>query len=968
MNTSSSADAALRALAEALRQLPAAAAVFDVAGRLVYANVRARALVAPQEHSGALDVVDHDGRAYDGDEWSLLRALAAGEPVDGEERLLRRSDGSEVVLRCSSSQILDEDRSVVAGVLMLADVTDDRRDRERLSTFERLLERTDDAIVGTDVDFCLTIWNAGAERLYGYTADEVLGRPAREVASYVGDESRHQLEGELLDDDRTRTAITAQRKDGTLVEVDIHAVAVRDGRGDVVGYLGVHRDMTARRRAEDERQAAQRRIETILESITDAFVAVDGQWRYTYVNDLALERMRARLGPELRREEVLGRGMWELFPSIVETELHERYQEAMRERRPVQFEAFIPGDDEWVDAHAYPSDGGLSIYYRDVSDRKRAEAAHDERARQRAVVAALGVRALGEADPQALMDEAVTAVARTLGVDLAGVAEILAGRDELLLRAGFGWRPGVVGRATGSAGEGSLVGYTAMIGQPVIAEDVSSDPRFTISPFLADHTPVSAVNVVLPGRHAPFGVLSAFALQPRRFSDDDVNFMQAVANVISVAFETAATETRLREVREAERRRIARDLHDEALQRLALALAEASRRSSHGSAGSEDELVGLLKGVGQQLRGAIYDLRLEEDEKQPLAERLRALVGVHAAMPGAPIELDVADATPDLPDRRGTAVLRIVGEALTNARRHAAAGRIVVRAFGDERTLRVEVADDGAGFDPDAQAPARESMGLRGMRERADLVGVELEVFTALGSGTTVSLELAVGSDDRTAEDPVRILLVEDHAAVREAIAATFEREPDFTVVGQAGSLAQARGMLAGVDVALLDLGLPDGFGPDLIAELRRRSPHAEAVVLSAALDRASLARAVESGAAGTIDKLAHLDEVVDAVRRLRAGQTLLAHDDVIELVAFERRRRRQETADRELIAHLTPREREVLQALAQGLDSQAIADRLHITLRTQRNHVANILAKLGVHSQLQALVFCLRYGVVKIR
>ena len=103
-------------------------------------------------------------------------------------------------------------------------------------------------------------------------------------------------------------------------------------------------------------------------------------------------------------------------------------------------------------------------------------------------------------------------------------------------------------------------------------------------------------------------------------------------------------------------------------------------------------------------------------------------------------------------------------------------------------------------------------------------------------------------------------------------------------------------------------------------------------------------------------------------MRRLRAGETLLALHEVNELVGYERRRREQESEDRETLARLTPREREVLQALAEGLDSQAIAGRLHITLRTERNHVANILSKLGVHSQLQALVSCVRYGVVEIR
>jgi DNA-binding NarL/FixJ family response regulator len=88
----------------------------------------------------------------------------------------------------------------------------------------------------------------------------------------------------------------------------------------------------------------------------------------------------------------------------------------------------------------------------------------------------------------------------------------------------------------------------------------------------------------------------------------------------------------------------------------------------------------------------------------------------------------------------------------------------------------------------------------------------------------------------------------------------------------------------------------------------------------------------------------------------------------VVELLRFAERHGQQEHDDRAAIAELTPREREVLQALADGLDSQAIAERLHISVRTEQNHVANILAKLGVHSRLQATVFVLRYGVVEIR
>jgi DNA-binding NarL/FixJ family response regulator len=332
------------------------------------------------------------------------------------------------------------------------------------------------------------------------------------------------------------------------------------------------------------------------------------------------------------------------------------------------------------------------------------------------------------------------------------------------------------------------------------------------------------------------------------------------------------------------------------------------------------------------------------------------------------VELDIHDGVPSTAlGSRGTEILRLVGEALTNARRHSQAASIRVSAWGSPERLCVEVYDDGRGFDPGAE-PAAARAGIAGMRERAALLGGDLDVTSQPGGGTRVRVEVALGGASRQQQRQTRVLLVDDHAAVRQAIAAMFERERDFQVVGQAASLAEARGMLKEVDVAVVDLGLPDGYGGELITELSVVNPRSQALVLSASLDRTEIARAIESGAAGTLDKVAQLDELVDAVRRLRAGETLIPLDEVLELLRFAGQQREHERQDRAAIARLTPRELEVLQALAEGLDSQAIADRLYISIRTERNHVANILAKLGVHSQLQALVFALRYGVVNVR
>ncbi len=129
-------------------------------------------------------------------------------------------------------------------------------------------------------------------------------------------------------------------------------------------------------------------------------------------------------------------------------------------------------------------------------------------------------------------------------------------------------------------------------------------------------------------------------------------------------------------------------------------------------------------------------------------------------------------------------------------------------------------------------------------------------------------------------EDAARILLVEDHASFRQALAFMFEREPEFTVTGQAGSLAEAREAVDGADVAVVDLGLPDGDGIELVEEFSSRRPSVATLVLSASLEPAKFASAVEAGAAGILHKSASISEIVDSVRRLRAGEALISANE----------------------------------------------------------------------------------------
>jgi DNA-binding NarL/FixJ family response regulator/GAF domain-containing protein len=580
----------------------------------------------------------------------------------------------------------------------------------------------------------------------------------------------------------------------------------------------------------------------------------------------------------------------------------------------------------------------------------------NRQARQQGMVAELGDRRARIHDAIALMDEAVAMVSRTLDVELVAVAERMAVGDRLLLRSGAGWKPGRVGRVQSAGGTASLDGYVLETGEPLVCEDVARETRCRPSPVVVDHEVVSAAVVPISGHRAPFGALGVFSRRPRQFGEGEVNFLRAIANVLSSAFERAQMEQQIRDVRGTERRRSARAPRRDA--------SGAGRRARGTSAGAgDDDLVAALKRIRQQIRG----FRLGVARDQPLAPRLEELMVVQrAAAPDVEFELTVRDVSPRLPDEMSTHLLRIAGEALTNARRHASVRRIEVRVSVDDDLLVASIADDGRDVAPGRSVPAGCGHGLVGMRTRAELLGGELRLLRTAGGGTTVELRAPLRARPAPGEC-LRVLLVDDHAAIREVRALAFTEDGGFVVVGQAGALAEARTMLEDVDVAIIDLTLPDGHGADLIPALRASSPDAQAVVLSAHADRAATANAVEKGATAVLTNPTDPHDLIAAVSRLDAGDTLIPRGEMVAPPRFTERQRDLALHERRLAEALTPRERQVLQLLADGLDAKHVAARLHITHRTQRNHVTNILAKLGVHSQLQALVVALRNGIVEL-
>jgi sigma-B regulation protein RsbU (phosphoserine phosphatase) len=189
----------------------------------------------------------------------------------------------------------------------------------------------------------------------------------------------------------------------------------------------------------------------------------------------------------------------------------------------------------------------------DITARERAENEVRMLAQLQSVVADLGERALGGASLPAMMDDAAAQVARALQVDYTKILECLPNREALLLRSGTGWKPGYLGHSTVGLGADSQAGFTLQSGEPVIVEDLSTEKRFAGTALLHEHDVVSGITVAISTAEGPYGVLGAHTRHRRIFTADEVNFLQAVANVLGSAIDRYRAEARLWRVNQAQR-------------------------------------------------------------------------------------------------------------------------------------------------------------------------------------------------------------------------------------------------------------------------------------------------------------------------------------------------------------------------------------------------------------------------------
>jgi DNA-binding NarL/FixJ family response regulator len=206
---------------------------------------------------------------------------------------------------------------------------------------------------------------------------------------------------------------------------------------------------------------------------------------------------------------------------------------------------------------------------------------------------------------------------------------------------------------------------------------------------------------------------------------------------------------------------------------------------------------------------------------------------------------------------------------------------------------------------------------------------------------------------------PIRVFLLDDHEIVRRGVRDLLEIEDDLEVVGEAGTAQEALARVPATrpDVAILDVQLPDGDGIEVCRELRSQNPELHCLMLTSFADDEALFSAVMAGAAGYVLKQVRGNDLVEGIRRVAAGESLL--DPASTARVLERLRRKPEEADE--LAVLSPQERRIFELIGEGMTNRQIGQQMYLAEKTVKNYVSNVLSKLGMSRRTQAAAHAAR-------
>ena len=588
------------------------------------------------------------------------------------------------------------------------DITGRKKAEEQIRFQRRLLDAVGQAIIATDLQGKIVYWNRTAEELYGWTTEEVMNRPIVEVTPSVEMlERAEEIMSELKAGRSWSGEFVVRRKDGSTFPAMVTDSPIYDEQGTLVGIIGVTTDLTELKKAEELRRSEQA-FRLLAENAQDLV------YRYRLKPTPAFEyvspsstTITGYTPEEYYADPELG------FKIAHPDDRHLIDMVLRHPDSPVNIRSLRKdGRVVWTEQRNKPiyDEAGELVAIegiaRDVTERKRFEETLRE------------------------TQEFLAGILDNAPLPIYGVSQ--EGRIRLANRffADFVGVP-----------QEEVIGASL---EDVFTEEEARQFRENNRRVIETETPLIEEEWAdtPEGRHY---------FQTIKFPLRDPNMkIVAIGGISLDVTERRRAEKSLSEMRRAERRRIARDLHDTVLQDLtgalqSLRLSDLQATGSRVGLNLKEELEALRR-ASSGLRGAIYDLR---DEKgQPFLTSVESLVQRYRqATPECTIRLVLEEGFPTgFFGRKSMELLRVVQEALSNVRRHSAARNVEVRLRKDDEAVVLEVGDDGRGFGPQS---ARGGIGLSTMRERIEGLGGEIEVSSRPGEGTRVTVRVPLADGTR---------------------------------------------------------------------------------------------------------------------------------------------------------------------------------------------------------------------------
>lgn len=460
--------------------------------------------------------------------------------------------------------------------------------------------------------------------------------------------------------------------------------------------------------------------------------------------------------------------------------------------------------------------------------------------------------------------------------------------------------------------------------------------------------------------------------------------LEALAGQASIALHRAWLYEESKELAKLqERNRLAHEIHDTLAQSLIgiileLELSERMMRTDVAAARGEMERAKeMAREALDEARRSVLALRPSTLDKVSLGEAVTREVEA-LSRDGIAVEASVSGQPVPLGSEAETAFYRITQEAVANIRKHAEATRVAAVVDYSQEAVTLTISDNGTGFDLASLGPADEhgGFGLTSMRERTTLLGGDLQVESAPGQGTRITVRIPYAGaparqpapqPEATAPQPesappIRVLIADDHAVARQGIRTILEEAADIEVVAEAadGTEALEKARAFRPDLVLTDVQMPRMGGIELVAALKAEALGSRTIILTAHLEGDLIVEGMKAGADGYLLKDARGRELVNAVRAVHKGETFLQ-----PAAAGELARRVGAAGERDSVMTLTPRESEVLGLLAKGLRNKEIARTTSLSEATVRFHVTHIFQKLEVGSRTEAATKALQLGII---